>query len=90
MQQGPVLARVQSIVRDVLDDDDVELSLRTEARDIPHWDSLAHMRILIAVEENFEINFTVEELNSFDDVGCLVDGIVRNLDKLKTFHGDGR
>jgi acyl carrier protein len=69
------LEDVQEIVREVLDDDTVQLAFGTTASDVKSWDSLAHVRIMVAVEKHFQIRFEVDELNSFENVGQLVDGI---------------
>jgi len=71
-----VLANIQDIVRDVLDNDSVQLSRSTIAQDVPFWDSLAHIKIMVAVEKHFQIRFDVDELNSFENVGQLVDGVL--------------
>lgn len=71
-----ILSVVQNIVRDVLDNDAVQLSYATVAENVPFWDSLAHVRIMVAIEKFFRIRFEVDELNSFENVGALVDGII--------------
>jgi acyl carrier protein len=76
MEREQTLAQVQGIIRDVLDNDAIELVYATVASEVPYWDSLAHIRIMVAVEKFFQIRFEVDELNSFEDVGSLVDGVI--------------
>jgi acyl carrier protein len=73
------LEQIQEIVRNVLDDDSIVLSDATVAEQVPSWDSLAHVRIMVAIEKFFKIRFETDELNSFGDVGTLVDGVIRKL-----------
>ena len=40
--------------------------------DIPEWDSLAHVRIIIALEKEFEIKLDIEETLDIEDVADLV------------------
>jgi acyl carrier protein len=75
MEPADILTRVQDIVRDVLDDDSILITSSTVATDVPLWDSLAHVRIMVEVERVFSIRFDVDELNSFENVGQMVDGI---------------
>jgi acyl carrier protein len=78
-QRDQILVQVQEIVRNVLDDDLIELTFATVAADIPLWDSIAHVRIMVEVERVFNFRFEIEELNSFNSVGALVDGICAKL-----------
>lgn len=67
-----ILSRITEIVRDQLDEDDIVLTLATEASDIDGWDSLAHVRIVVAIEEAFGIQFQTTEITSLKNVGDLV------------------
>lgn len=70
-----ILRQVEAIIRRELKDDAIVLDRDTTADDVPFWDSLAHVRIMIAVEKAFSIHFASEELSSFTNVGELVDAI---------------
>ena len=41
------------------------------ADDIPAWDSITHIQLIFAVEEEFGIRLTMQDLESLDDVGAL-------------------
>ena len=72
MSEDEVLQRVQTVVRDQLDDDSVELTSNTVASSVDGWDSLAHVRIMIALEEEFDITFQTSEITSLKNVGDLL------------------
>ena len=63
--------RVLQVVREVLGREDVELTARTRAADVPGWDSLAHINIMYSLEAEFGVQFSDEQLSSFQDVGEL-------------------
>ncbi len=67
--------RLETIFRDVFDDDALEVSDRTTAADIDGWDSVAHVNLMFAVEESFGIRFHDDELGGFADVGELKDAL---------------
>lgn len=73
MSKEQVLSRIQDVVREQLDDDDVVLEMDTVANDVEGWDSLAHVRIVIAVEEEFGVQFHTSEIVSLHNVGDLVN-----------------
>jgi acyl carrier protein len=68
-----ILARLTDIVRDQLDEDDITLTHGTLASDVEGWDSLAHVRIVVAAEEAFGLRFETAEIASLKNVGALVD-----------------
>jgi acyl carrier protein len=65
--------RLCEIVRDILGDEELELSERTSATDVQGWDSLAHINIMVAVEVDYGVSFTSDELTQFRDLGELQD-----------------
>jgi acyl carrier protein len=69
--EDEILARVTRIVAGVLDQDDLELHEETVARDVPGWDSLSNVQILLAVEKHFGVRFTSREIQGLKDVGEL-------------------
>jgi acyl carrier protein len=72
MTEVEVLARLANIVRDVLDNDDVELSMETVPTDVEGWDSLAHVSIVVAVERAFKVRFTTQQIEKLQSVGDIV------------------
>ncbi|MDB5579743.1 MAG: acyl carrier protein [Bradyrhizobium sp.] len=72
MTDEEILAKITDVVRDQLDDDDIQLTMNTFASAVEGWDSLAHVRIMIAVEEEFGIQFQTAEISSPKHVGDLV------------------
>lgn len=63
--------RVRSVFREVFDDPTIVVTERTAAADIPTWDSLTHINLIIALEEEFKLQFTSEEVTSMSCVGDL-------------------
>ena len=76
MERNEVLARVQEVFRDVLDNEDIVLSDETTADDIEECDSLSHIQLIVAVEKAFHVKFTSKEILSWKNVGELVDSIL--------------
>jgi acyl carrier protein len=79
VDKDQVLETITATIRDELDDDSIVLGLDTEAADVEGWDSLAHVRIMIAVEQRFGIHFSTNEITSLKNVGALVDLIQSKL-----------
>lgn len=74
-----VRERLQDVFRDVFDDDSIEISASTTAKDVEGWDSLNHVNLVVAVEKKFKISFTTKEVNKLANVGEFIDLIERKL-----------
>lgn len=79
MESNEILAKLQAVFRDVLDNENIVLRGETTADDIEEWDSLSHVQIVHEVESEFSIKFTAYEITSWIDIEELVDCIAKKL-----------
>ena len=70
-----ILARVQDIFRAELDDDALVVALDTRQKDLKAWDSLAHIRLVSGLENEFDIQFSLTEIEQIASVKQFVDAI---------------
>jgi len=73
------LETVREIMMSVLHLDDLDLTLQTTAADVEEWDSLHHIRLIIAIERRFKIKFKNSEVEQLTNVGDLVSAIDRKV-----------
>ncbi len=79
MTREEVFDKLNKVFADVFDDEDIVVNEDTTADDIEDWDSLEHINLVVAVENEFNIKFNMGEVNSFKDVGAMVDNILEKL-----------
>ena len=77
MTEADIYKTLTGIFRELLDDDTIVLSPDTTAGDVPGWDSLAHVNIVVASEAAFGVSFRAAELEELHRVGDLVALIER-------------
>lgn len=77
-----VIKSLLPIFRDIFDDDDLAITILTSTQDIEGWDSLGHIRLVVAVEKFFGINFSADEINDAVNVGAMVELILIKKSKL--------
>jgi acyl carrier protein len=75
MTEQERLATLTRILRDLLGDDTVELTMQTQREDVPGWDSFCYVNFIVAVEAEFRIKFRIADIESFADVGAIVNAI---------------
>jgi acyl carrier protein len=68
-----VLASLQPIFEEVLNEPDIELNRDSNASNTVNWDSLAHLEIIEMVQRRFKVKFSLTDLQRLKDVGDLVD-----------------
>ncbi|WP_294109687.1 acyl carrier protein [Sphingomonas sp.] len=74
-----LVTRVRDIMSDVFDLDELHITRETTAEDIEEWDSLSHIRLVVAVERAFGVKFSNSEIEGLANVGELVDVIKQKL-----------
>ena len=79
MTRDEVRATLEGELAAILDEDHLSLADETRAADIAGWDSLAHLRLLVALESALGVKFQLSEMNAGSNVGELVDLIVAKL-----------
>ena len=64
--------RLTDVFRDVFDDETLVISEETAAKDIEDWDSLTHITLIQAIEDEFNVKFAMKEVVNLENVGGIV------------------
>jgi acyl carrier protein len=72
MNQSEIIARMPEIFDEVFEYEGA-LSPATTAEDVEEWDSLGHIRLMLAVEKEFGIRFQPSEVIGLKNLGELAD-----------------
>lgn len=75
MTREDIITRLVPLMEDVFDADDLVYSDTLTAADIMEWDSLSHIRFVVAIERAFTVRFSPSEIESFKNVGDLVTAV---------------
>lgn len=67
-----LMERVQGVFRDVFNDASIEITEETTALDIEEWDSLTHVQLIIALENEFNLKFAIKEIIELNNVGDII------------------
>ena len=76
-----IYERLNNVFRDVFDDDSITVNENTTSSDIEDWDSLEHINLVVAVEQEFGIKFNMNEVTTMKNVGEMVDIIISRINK---------
>jgi acyl carrier protein len=72
MNDSEIYARLNVIFRETLGNDSVDLAPNTTADDVPEWDSMNHIFLVVEIERSFGVKFQAAEMEQLKNVGDLV------------------
>ena len=71
MDDEVLFGKLNLIFRETLDNDSIVLTPATTADDVPEWDSMNHVFLVVEIERNFGIKFQTAEMEELRNVGDL-------------------
>lgn len=81
MEREEVFERLNKVFQDVFDDESIVVNDETTSADIEDWDSLEHINLVVAIEQEFGIKFNMGEVTSMKNVGEMVTIILSRINK---------
>ena len=79
MERIVIFNKLQDIIREAVDNEDLIIDDATVAEDVDGWDSLVQVLIIGEVQNVFGVKFTSSEVSGLANVGALVDAIKAKL-----------
>ena len=75
MNRTEILEKLNEVFHDVFDNNDIVVTEQTNANDIEEWDSLIHITLISAVEDEFDVSFDMKTVVSMKNLGDMIDAI---------------
>ena len=79
MTRNEILNLIRDILADVVDQDSLVLTEATMANEVEDWDSINHVKLLLGLESELNIQFDTDEVGDAKNVGELIDVIEQKL-----------
>jgi len=76
-KRAEALARLTEVFREIFDDDTLVITESTSAADISDWDSLRHILLCVAAEQEFQTRLNAADIARLANVGGLIDLLVK-------------
>jgi acyl carrier protein len=77
--RAEVTERLAEVFRTTFGDEAIVLTAEMTADDVEAWDSMTHITLIYAVEDEFGIKLSTRDLEGFRCVGDLVETLTRRL-----------
>lgn len=72
MTEQEILTKLTRILRALLLNDSIVLTMETERGDVTNWDSFNYINFIVALEIEFGVKFKIADIESFANVGSIV------------------
>jgi acyl carrier protein len=69
MDRAAILAKLTELFREIFDDETLILTPETTADDVPGWDSMNHITIVVETERRFGVKFNTAEIEELKNIG---------------------
>jgi acyl carrier protein len=75
MTTDEIIEQVNEVFVDVMENPAIKIDRETTAADVPEWDSLNHIMLVVEIEKKFNIQFISGEVSGFRNVGEMCEAI---------------
>lgn len=75
MDANTLLSKLQAIFADVFRVAPEEVTRETEFGELPAWDSMGHMDLMVALETEFGVEITAETISQLTSVAAIMEHI---------------
>ncbi len=73
MDKKEIIKRLRSIFKNIFDNPELEINEFSSAENITEWDSLNHIYLIVEIEKSFDIKFTTEQIQNWQNVGEMAE-----------------
>lgn len=72
MTENEILDFFNRTLRDLLNDKSISLTMNTKRDQVRGWDSFNYINFIVAIEVELGVKFKIADVESFPDVGAIV------------------
>lgn len=84
MASPEIRLKIERIFRSLFADPKLVLRNEMTAMDVPGWDSLMHVVLITSIEKEFQIRFSLAEIEALNNFGELIQLTEKRIQELKT------
>lgn len=74
-----IIMQVREIVSEIFNVELEEVDLESSPKTIVNWDSMQHLNLVLALEQNFLVEFIPEEITQMIDVKSVIQIVERKI-----------
>ncbi len=75
INEQSVFSDIQIIMAEVFEVETAEISIETQFGDLPKWDSMGHMDLMLALESKFSIAISADSIRDLVSIPAILEAI---------------
>lgn len=79
MDRKEILRKIQDLLADIIDNEDLVLKEESSPNFVDDWDSLAHFQLVMEMQNEFGVKFTSTEIQAWKNIGDIINSIQEKL-----------
>ncbi|HVV60705.1 MAG TPA: acyl carrier protein, partial [Pseudolabrys sp.] len=79
LTRADLLGKIRDTLAEITDNEALKLTEATSADQVTDWDSINHVKLLIALESDLGFRFETDEVSGLHNVGELIDLVQKKL-----------
>ena len=79
MDSKEILVKIQEILSGIIDDENLVLTEGMGPADVDEWNSLAHFQLVVALQNEYGVKFSIVEIQNWSTVGNIISSITSKL-----------
>ena len=80
-EKKDIFNTILKVFRNTLGQNNLELSLESYSADVGDWDSFFHIQVIVNIEQEFGVKFSIADIEKFRTIGDLLKIIEAKLGK---------
>lgn len=72
MNDDQTIKKLNIIFKDVFDDEELSINRNIKINEIKKWDSLGQLRLMMKIEEEFEVDIDINDVNEISSVQDII------------------
>ena len=76
MNRTEILSKIQEVLADIIDNDELVLDEASSPASVEDWDSLAHFQMVMELQNEYGIKFNAAEIQAWTCVGDIINSIL--------------
>ena len=82
MERSKIENSIIEMFNDIFEIKDIVINDELSQKDVEDWDSIGHVRLIIAIQEEFNIDIPIKDTISLSTVGRIIDYVCKKITHL--------
>ena len=82
MERSRIENSIIEMFNDIFEIKDIVINRELSQKDVEDWDSIGHVRLIVAIQEEFNIDIPIEDSISLSTVGKIIDYVCQKITQL--------